>query len=162
MTITANPQDLLALIQIQTQLIALIQTHRSLLAKIGYHGNQGTGQPSFGTSSGIVSPGNWVSPNPVTLHKCGLVQPLASFTSPPGFGLFVQQHHQFIRDNNCTVEFAAFGFSVEDFMTRRVLLRCDSTGDLYPVTKPSTIPHEFLTSPYTWHKRLEHPGSEVL
>ncbi|GJY79980.1 ribonuclease H-like domain-containing protein [Tanacetum coccineum] len=30
--------------------------------------------------------------------------------------------HQFVRDNNCTVEFDAFGFSVKDFMARRVLL----------------------------------------
>ncbi|GJZ93660.1 ribonuclease H-like domain-containing protein [Tanacetum coccineum] len=49
-----------------------------------------------------------------------------------------------------------------DFITRRVLLRCDSTGELYPVTKPSTIPHAFLTSQYTWHQRLGYPGSEVL
>ncbi|GKE74966.1 hypothetical protein Tco_1537007 [Tanacetum coccineum] len=69
---------------------------------------------------------------------------------------------QFIRDNSCTVEFDPFGFSVKDFITRRVLLRCDSMGELYPVTKPSTIPHAFLTSQYTWHQRLEHPGSEML
>ncbi|GJU27390.1 putative RNA-directed DNA polymerase, eukaryota, reverse transcriptase zinc-binding domain protein [Tanacetum coccineum] len=31
-----------------------------------------------------------------------------------------------------------------DFMTRRVLLRCDSTGDLYPITAPSPIPYVFL------------------
>ncbi|GJR22737.1 retrovirus-related pol polyprotein from transposon TNT 1-94 [Tanacetum coccineum] len=31
-----------------------------------------------------------------------------------------------------------------DFMTHRVLLRCDSTVDLYPVTQPSPIPHAFL------------------
>ncbi|GJS87404.1 ribonuclease H-like domain-containing protein [Tanacetum coccineum] len=69
---------------------------------------------------------------------------------------------QFVRDNNCTVEFDAFGFSVKDFMTRRVLLRCDSTGDLYPVTAPSQIPQAFLVSPNTWHQRLGHPGSDVL
>ncbi|GJX75456.1 ribonuclease H-like domain-containing protein [Tanacetum coccineum] len=69
---------------------------------------------------------------------------------------------QFVRDNSCTVEFDPFGFSVKDFITRQVLLCCDSTGDLYPVTKPSTIPHAFLTSQYTWHQRLRHPGSEVL
>ncbi|GJX88242.1 putative nucleotidyltransferase, ribonuclease H [Tanacetum coccineum] len=34
---------------------------------------------------------------------------------------------QFVRDNSCTVEFDPFGFSVKDFITRRVLLRCDST-----------------------------------
>nr|GEZ30964.1 auxin responsive SAUR protein [Tanacetum cinerariifolium] len=37
----------------------------------------------------------------------------------------------------------------KDFLTRRVPLRYDSTRDLYPVTKPSTIPHAFLASPYT-------------
>ncbi|GKD08723.1 ribonuclease H-like domain-containing protein [Tanacetum coccineum] len=41
---------------------------------------------------------------------------------------------QFVRDNNCTIEFDAFGFSVKDFMTRR----------------------------HTWHQRLGHPGREVL
>nr|GEV79238.1 feruloyl CoA ortho-hydroxylase 1-like [Tanacetum cinerariifolium] len=50
----------------------------------------------------------------------------------------------------------------KDFITRWVLLRCDSMGDLYPVTKPSTITHAFLISQYTWHQRLGHPGSEVL
>ncbi|GJT85126.1 ribonuclease H-like domain-containing protein [Tanacetum coccineum] len=33
---------------------------------------------------------------------------------------------QFVRENNCTIEFDSFGFSVKDFMTRRLLLRCDS------------------------------------
>ncbi|GKE22093.1 hypothetical protein Tco_1433605 [Tanacetum coccineum] len=54
---------------------------------------------------------------------------------------------QFVRDNNCTIEFDTFGFSVKDFMTRRVLLRSDSTRDLYPVTAPSSIPHAFLEKP---------------
>ncbi|GJY51131.1 ribonuclease H-like domain-containing protein [Tanacetum coccineum] len=70
---------------------------------------------------------------------------------------------QFTRDNNCTIEFDAFGFSVKDFLTRHILLRCDSSGDLYPVTKPSTSPTAFLsTSASTWHQRLGHPGDEVL
>ncbi|GKC57007.1 ribonuclease H-like domain-containing protein [Tanacetum coccineum] len=46
---------------------------------------------------------------------------------------------QFTRDNNVSVDFDAYGFSVKDYQTRRLLLRCDSTGDLYPVTQqPST------------------------
>nr|GEU78884.1 ribonuclease H-like domain-containing protein [Tanacetum cinerariifolium] len=69
---------------------------------------------------------------------------------------------QFVYDNNCTIEFDAFGFSVKDFMTRRVLLRCDSTVDLYPVTAPSLIPHVFLYNQHTWHQRLGHPRSKVL
>nr|GEW61795.1 ribonuclease H-like domain-containing protein [Tanacetum cinerariifolium] len=51
---------------------------------------------------------------------------------------------QFIRDNNCTIEFDAFVFSVKDFTTRRVLFRCDNTRDLYLVTSPSPIPQAYL------------------
>nr|GEU85993.1 ribonuclease H-like domain-containing protein [Tanacetum cinerariifolium] len=70
---------------------------------------------------------------------------------------------QFIRDNNCTVEFDAFGFSVKDFLTRHILLRCDSSGDLYPVTSPSPTPHALLSvSLSTWHQRLGYPEEEVL
>ncbi|GJW78892.1 ribonuclease H-like domain-containing protein [Tanacetum coccineum] len=67
-----------------------------------------------------------------------------------------------VRENNYTVEFDAFCFSIKDFLTRRVLLRCDSTGDLYPVTSPSLVPQAFLVSLHTWHQRLGHPGSDVL
>ncbi|GJZ05944.1 NAC domain-containing protein [Tanacetum coccineum] len=45
-------------------------------------------------------------------------------------------------------------------MTRRVLLRCDSTGDFYPVMAPSPIPHAFLVSQHTRHQRLGHPRNE--
>ncbi|GKC12192.1 ribonuclease H-like domain-containing protein [Tanacetum coccineum] len=68
---------------------------------------------------------------------------------------------QFVRENKCTVEFDEFGFSVKDFWTRQILLRCDSTGDLYPVTTP-TLPQAYLVSQHTWHQRLGHPGSDVL
>nr|GEU31609.1 ribonuclease H-like domain-containing protein [Tanacetum cinerariifolium] len=68
---------------------------------------------------------------------------------------------QFVRDNDYTIEFDSFGISVKDFMTRRVLLQCGSTEDLYPVTAPSSIPSAFLVSEQTWHQRLGHPGSEV-
>ncbi|GJZ76911.1 hypothetical protein Tco_0641583, partial [Tanacetum coccineum] len=53
---------------------------------------------------------------------------------------------QFTRDNNCTIEFDAFGFSVNDYLTCHILLRCDSSSDLYPVTKPSTSPIAFLST----------------
>nr|GEW08608.1 hypothetical protein [Tanacetum cinerariifolium] len=70
---------------------------------------------------------------------------------------------QFTRDNNCTIEFNAFGFSMKDFLTPHILLRCDSSGDLYPVTKPSTTPTAFLsTSVSTWHQCLSYLGDEVL
>nr|GEU76496.1 ribonuclease H-like domain-containing protein [Tanacetum cinerariifolium] len=48
-------------------------------------------------------------------------------------------------------------------LTRHILLRCDSSGDLYPVTKPSPLPTAFVTtSSSTWHQRLGHPGDDVL
>nr|GEV01928.1 ribonuclease H-like domain-containing protein [Tanacetum cinerariifolium] len=66
------------------------------------------------------------------------------------------------RDNNCTVEFDALGFSVKDFLTRHILLRCDSSEELYPVTSPSSTHHALLSvSPSTWHQRLEHRGEKV-
>jgi hypothetical protein len=45
---------------------------------------------------------------------------------------------KFTRDNFCSIEFDAFGFSVKDLKTRRVILRCNSEGDLY--TFPGSIP----------------------
>ncbi|GJT74772.1 hypothetical protein Tco_1041497 [Tanacetum coccineum] len=41
---------------------------------------------------------------------------------------------QFTRDNDVSVEFDAYGFSVKDYQIGRLFLRCDSTGDLYSVT----------------------------
>ncbi|GJS68430.1 ribonuclease H-like domain-containing protein [Tanacetum coccineum] len=70
---------------------------------------------------------------------------------------------QFTRDNNCTIEFDSFGFFVKDYLTRRILFRCDSLGDLYPVTKMSTSPIAFLsTSASMWHQYLGYPGDQVL
>nr|GEV87885.1 ribonuclease H-like domain-containing protein [Tanacetum cinerariifolium] len=67
------------------------------------------------------------------------------------------------RDNNCTIEFDAFGFYVNDLLTRHILFRRDGSGDLYPDTKPLTISTAFVfTSSSTWHQRLSHPGDEVL
>ncbi|GKD13147.1 ribonuclease H-like domain-containing protein [Tanacetum coccineum] len=70
---------------------------------------------------------------------------------------------QFTRDNNCTIEFDAFGFSVKDFLTRHILLKCDSSGDLYLVTKPSSLPNALMSlSPSTRHQRLGHPDNDML
>ncbi|GKC13425.1 hypothetical protein Tco_1010207 [Tanacetum coccineum] len=70
---------------------------------------------------------------------------------------------QFTRDNNCNVEFDVFGFSMKNFLIRHILLRCDSSGDLYPITQPSPIPHALLSvNPTTWHRHLGHPDKEVL
>ncbi|GJS44884.1 ribonuclease H-like domain-containing protein [Tanacetum coccineum] len=61
---------------------------------------------------------------------------------------------QFTRDNNCTIEFDAFGFSVKDYLTRHILLRCDSSGDLYPVTNPSTLLRGINVSDIRWRNAM--------
>ncbi|GKA16999.1 ribonuclease H-like domain-containing protein, partial [Tanacetum coccineum] len=53
-------------------------------------------------------------------------------------------------------------YNVLDYLTRHILLRCDNSSNLYPVTKPSTSPTTFLlTSASTWHQRLGHPGDQL-
>jgi histone deacetylase 1/2 len=68
------------------------------------------------------------------------------------------------RDNPITIEFDAFGFSVKDLRTRAVILRCNSTGDLYPLhTGRPRHHHSFhATTTQLWHQRLGHLGDESL
>ncbi|GJT73409.1 ribonuclease H-like domain-containing protein [Tanacetum coccineum] len=53
---------------------------------------------------------------------------------------------------------------IHDFWTRQPLLRCNSTGDLYPFhPSTTTTPTALLTtSESTWHRRLGHPSDDVL
>src|SRR6185312_14847505 len=61
--------------------------------------------------------------------------------------------------------------TVKDSASRRPLLRCDSTGPLYTIRLPSSaapLSHSsfaaFAATPSstTWHRRLGHPGRDVL
>ncbi|GJY07385.1 ribonuclease H-like domain-containing protein [Tanacetum coccineum] len=53
---------------------------------------------------------------------------------------------------------------MKDYRTRHLLLRSDSTGDLYPFhTSTITTPTALLSSNQsTWHQRLGHPDDDVL
>jgi hypothetical protein len=68
------------------------------------------------------------------------------------------------RDNNVSVEFDPHGFSIKDLPTKEEILRCNSTGDLYPLRPPQH--HGLATSVAPtvslWHERLGHPGSPAL
>jgi hypothetical protein len=64
---------------------------------------------------------------------------------------------QFTRDNHCTIEFDAFGFSVKDLQTKRVILRSNSSDGLYTV--PATPQANLAISTDLWHHRLGHPGA---
>jgi hypothetical protein len=69
------------------------------------------------------------------------------------------------RDNPVTVEFDAFGFSVKDLRTGTILLRCDSTGELYPLRSTGVDQHHnfvVTTSSKLWHARLGHLSDSSL
>ncbi|GKC67352.1 ribonuclease H-like domain-containing protein, partial [Tanacetum coccineum] len=70
-------------------------------------------------------------------------------------------------DNNISLEFDPFGFTVKEFPKGIPLMRRNSSGDLYPL---STTMLRQLTSPSTfaalsqdlWHHRLGHLGARIL
>jgi histone deacetylase 1/2 len=70
---------------------------------------------------------------------------------------------QFTKDNNCSIEFDALGFSVKDIQTRRVMLRCNSADDLYTIPTTPPTPHASIAiSTDLWHHRLGHPSSATI
>jgi len=79
---------------------------------------------------------------------------------------------QFTADNSCSIEFDSSGLTVKDSASRRPLLRCDSSGPLYtlrlptsavlPSTSSSFATFAMTPSSTTWHRRLGHPGRDVL
>jgi hypothetical protein len=68
------------------------------------------------------------------------------------------------RDNSVSIEFDPFGISIKDLHSKTVLLRSDSTGDLYPRRSPvaASASHCFHVSVNLWHGRLGHPGRPAL
>jgi hypothetical protein len=61
------------------------------------------------------------------------------------------------------VEFDPLGCSLKDIRSQREIVRCDSSGPLYPLQFPeSAFALLAATSSSLWHQRLGHPGHEVL
>ncbi|KAL2894569.1 Retrovirus-related Pol polyprotein from transposon RE2 [Bienertia sinuspersici] len=75
---------------------------------------------------------------------------------------------KFTIDNNVSIEFDPFGFSMKDLHTGSKIVRCNSSGDLYPFFSDrqvisSSTPLAFaVVSPSVWHSRLGHPGNAIL
>ena len=68
-----------------------------------------------------------------------------------------------------SVEFDPFGFSVKDLATGNIVLRSNSTGDLYPfpsthgASPTSSAPSTFsVLSTSICHSHLGHPGNTIL
>ena len=70
--------------------------------------------------------------------------------------------HKLTTDNLVSVEFDPFGLSVKDLRTKNEIVRCNSSGDLYPFWWPSSAAHALSTttsSSTLWHRRLGHLSS---
>ncbi|GJW19047.1 ribonuclease H-like domain-containing protein [Tanacetum coccineum] len=118
----------------------LIGLHRPMLAITTI--NWPNSQPTYHRSSSI----NPLHPTMPHLGQGVLYPARAHYAShatylPSAFSTMTLQDPTWHMDT----EFDAFGLSVKDFLTRHILLRCDSSGDLYPVTKPLNTSTAFLS-----------------
>ncbi|GKA90375.1 ribonuclease H-like domain-containing protein [Tanacetum coccineum] len=114
-----------------------MQTLQHLLSKLGCHGNT-SNAPTDPT------PGNWNMDTTVTYHLNDSVNNLSDIFNSSIYSSVAVGDGNSIPVTNSEVD--PFVFPVKDFQTHRLLLRCDSTGPLYPVMKPSPIPQVYLTS----------------
>jgi hypothetical protein len=113
-----------------------------------------------GSTLPITSVGDSVLPEPFYLNNILLAPDLVQSL------LFVRC---FTTDNWCSMEFDPFGLSVKDLTTRNVIVRSNSTDPLYTMrlpnsfTSPSTaVTADAIVTPTTWHRRLGHPGPDML
>jgi hypothetical protein len=64
------------------------------------------------------------------------------------------------------MEFDLFGLSVKDLATQNVIIRSNSSGPVYTLRLPTRAlaAHTLtaVTSSSTWHRRLGHPGRDVI
>lgn len=67
--------------------------------------------------------------------------------------------HSLTRDNNVTIEFDPFSFSIKDIPTRMVIIRCNSADDMYPLAS-SSLEALVTANPSVdmWLLPLGHPG----
>ncbi|XP_071718192.1 uncharacterized protein [Rutidosis leptorrhynchoides] len=110
-----------------------------------------------GKSIPVINTGHSILPNP----NRPLYLNNVLFTPDIVKNLISVRH--FTRDNKVSVSFDEFGFSVKNYLTSHLLLRCDSTGDFYPFTSQPASPthHALLTSSSIWHQRLGHRSIDV-
>jgi hypothetical protein len=108
-----------------------------------------------GTTIPVTSRGHSVLPTPASNFI------LKNILVAPSIVRNLLSVHQFTRDNSCSFEFDAHGFSIKDLRMGHVTLRCNSDGDLY--TMPASTPVALLAASSTlWHQHLGHPAPAAL
>jgi hypothetical protein len=76
----------------------------------------------------------------------------------------------FTTDNWFSMEFDPFGFYVKGLSTWNMFTSCNISAPLYTMCLPShpapsshvVAPLALVASPFTWYRRLGHPGVDVL
>jgi hypothetical protein len=115
----------------------------------------------------ITSVGDLVLPEPFYLNNILL--------APNMDQSFLSVHH-FTIDNWCSMKFDPFDLSVKDLTTKNMIVRSNITCPLYTMCLPGSlipsssavaalaaVPHTFTAVALTmWHRRLGHPGPDVL
>jgi hypothetical protein len=118
--------------------------------------------PSFGITVGngttipITCRGTSILSSPTSTYR------LNNVLVAPALVRNLLSVRQFTRDNSCSIEFDAYGFSVKDKQTGHVTLRCSSGGDLYTYPSTTTPSCSLATTSSLWHHRLGHPGPSSL
>jgi hypothetical protein len=72
---------------------------------------------------------------------------------------------KFIIDNFVSIEFDPFGLSVKDLRTKNEIVRCNSSGDLYPfwwLSSPALALSTTMSSSTLWNHHLGHLSSQAL
>jgi hypothetical protein len=92
-----------------------------------------------GTSIPVTSRGHSVLPTPTTNFA------LNNILVAPSIVRNLLSVRQFTRDNNCSFEFDAHGFSIKDLRTGHVILRCNCDGDLYTMPASTAALHLMLS-----------------
>ena len=64
--------------------------------------------------------------------------------------------------DKCSVEFDPTGCSVKDLLSQNVIVRCNSSGPLYPLRLPTAHSLVAASGSSLWHRHLGNPGREVL
>nr|GEY58221.1 ribonuclease H-like domain-containing protein [Tanacetum cinerariifolium] len=118
-----------------------------------------------GNSTPVTNTGHSIIPSPhrplhlLSVDLYPVTKPstvLAAFVSPvPPLGTNASVTPG-MRDNNCTIEFDAFGFSVKDFLTRHIFLRFPPLGTNSSVT-PGMSPVSSVQQPPTSSPGIPSP-----
>nr|GEW08375.1 ribonuclease H-like domain-containing protein [Tanacetum cinerariifolium] len=109
-----------------------------------------------GSSTPVIHSGHVQIPN--------LYRPLhlRNVLVTPNIIKYLVSVRKFTTDNKCSIDFDPYGFTVQYYRTRQTLLRCDSTGDLYPLHVSASAFVLVTNNHSLGHQRLGHPGGAVI